>query len=372
MRVLVTGGAGFIGSHVVDALLNRGYEVSVLDNLLPPVHREKRKPGYLPPDVEFIEGDVRDKRAVAKALKGVNLLFHKAAYQGFLPDFSNYFHTNTVGTALLIEVIVEEKLPVEKIIFASSQAVYGEGRYSCPEHGDFFPDPRPLSRLMCHKWEILCPVCGGFCLARPVTEDKVNPHTQYAMSKYKQEMIAINLGKRHGIPAVGLRYSIIQGPRQSFYNAYSGILRIFTARLLNGKPPVIYEDGLMLRDYTHIRDAVSANMFVLSDERSNFQVYNVGGGKPCTVLHFAEKLKEYLGVSIDPVIPGEFRLGDARHIFSDTSKLKGLGWSPKCSLDDIIKDYVGWVCEQGEVIDHFAKAEKKLKATGAVRSGSKQ
>jgi len=369
MRVLVTGGAGFIGSHVADALLNRGYEVRVLDNLLPPVHRGM--PGYLASDIEFVKGDLRDKRTVAKALKGVHLVFHKAAYQGFLPDFSNFFHTNTVGTALLMEVIVEEKLPVEKIIFASSQAVYGEGQYSCAEHGGFTPGPRSLSQMSSRKWDILCPVCGGAVTARPVTEDQATPCTQYAMSKYTQEMIAINLGKRYGIPAVGLRYSIIQGPRQSFYNAYSGILRIFTAGFLNGRRPVIYEDGLMLRDYTHIRDAVAANMVVLNDERSNFQVYNVGSGKPCTVRHFTEKLRKYLDVSVGYTVPGEFRLGDVRHIFSDISKLQGLGWSPKCSLDDIIKDYVAWIYQQGEVTDHFAEAEKELKAKGVVRSGTK-
>jgi len=370
MKVLVTGGAGFIGSYVADALLNRGYEVRILDNLLPPVHRGG-KPGYISPDVEFIEGDVRDKRTVAKALKGVNIVFHKAAYQGFLPDYSNFFHTNTVGTALLLEVIVEEKLPVERFIFASSQAVYGEGKYLCREHGEFFPDPRPLAQLMRREWDAVCPVCGNCGIVQTTSEEKINPYTQYAMSKYTQEMIAINIGKRHGIPAVGLRYSIIQGPRQSFYNAYSGLLRIFTVRLLNGKPPVAYEDGLMLRDYTHIKDAVSANMVVLDDMRANYQVYNVGSGEFCTVLDYAARLREYLGVSIAPLLPGEFRLGDVRHIISDINKLKGLGWRVKHSLDEILKDYTNWVHKQGEIMDYFSEAEKKLKAAGAVRGGMK-
>ncbi len=371
MKVLVTGGAGFIGSHTVDALLNGGYEVKVLDNLLPPVHRDG-KPDYLPRDVEFIEGDVRNKAAMTKALQGVEAVFHLAAYQGFLPDYSHFFHTNTVGTAMLFEVIVEKKLAIRKIIVASSQAVYGEGRHRCPEHGDVYPPARPLEKLMAGKWDVVCPHCGRPCVARLTDESVVNPQTQYAISKYTQEMIALNLGKRHGIPVVCLRYSITQGPRQSFYNAYSGILRIFTVRLLNERPPVVYEDGLMQRDYIHIKDVVAANLLVFEKEEADYQVYNVGSGRPTTVLEYASRLKEYLGVPVEPALPGEFRLGDVRHIISDNTKLKSLGWSVKYGLEDIIRDYVQWARSFGKIEDYFARAEKELKLSGAVRGGGKR
>lgn len=370
MKVLVTGGAGFIGSHTVDALLAKGYEVKVLDCLLPPVH-QGGKPGYLPGDVEFIEGNVRNKADVERALEGVRAVFHLAAYQGFLPDYSHFFHTNTVGTAMLFEVIVEKKLPVEKMVVASSQAVYGEGRYLCPEHGTLYPPARPLERLMAGKWDVVCPHCGRTCREQPTGEDVVSPRTQYAMSKYTQEMIAQNLGKRHGIPVVCLRYSITQGPRQSFLNAYSGVLRIFTVRMLNGQPPVAYEDGLMKRDYIHIKDAISANLTVFEKEEANFGVYNVGSGRPTTVLEYAGLLKKYLGVPVGPVVPGEFRLGDVRHIISDVTGLTSLGWTARHSLEDIIADYVEWVRAFGRVEDHFARAERELKLSGAVREAGK-
>jgi dTDP-L-rhamnose 4-epimerase len=368
VRVLVTGGAGFIGSHTADALLAGGHEVRILDNLLPPVH-QGQKPGYLKHEIDFIKGDVRDKTAMAKALEGVDAVYHLAAYQGFLPDYSNFFHTNAAGTAMLFEVIAERKISLHKVIVASSQAVYGEGKYFCPAHGQVYPAARPVERLLEGDWEVKCPLCGHKCEEQLTDEQVVNPETQYAMSKYTQEMIALNLGKRHGIPAVCLRYSITQGPRQSFYNAYSGILRIFAVRMLNGQSPVAYEDGLMKRDYVHIKDVVAANLLVLEKQEADYQVYNVGSGKPITVLEYANKLKERIGTDIDPVLPGEFRLGDVRHIISDVSRLKNLGWTVEYGLDDIIRDYLEWVKSFGPVADHFAQAEVDLKSSGAIRSG---
>jgi len=368
MKVLVTGGAGFIGSHTVDLLLEKGYEVRILDNLTPPVHRDGQIPDYVPlNDVEFIHGDVRDKQAWEKALEGVDAVFHLAAYQDYLPDFSKFFHVNSVGTALLYEIVVEKRLPVRKIVVASSQATYGEGKYECPEHGIQYPGPRPLEQLERGEWELRCPICGQEMKPLPADEAVVNPHNQYAMSKYTQEMIALNLGRRYGIPTVCLRYSITQGARQSFRNAYSGILRIFTMRLLNHKPPIVYEDGQQLRDYVYVGDVAKANLLVLEDDRANYQVFNVGGAKATTVLEYAHLLAEKLDRNIEPVIPGQFRFGDTRHIVSDISKLRALGWEPVTPLEQIAEEYIEWAREQPDLGDYYEEAEARMEELGTIR-----
>jgi dTDP-L-rhamnose 4-epimerase len=370
MKALVAGGAGFIGSHIVEHLLAAGHEVRVLDCLQKPVH-QTGKPDELPGDIEFFEGDVTDATLMRKALDGVDVVFHQAAHQGLLPDFSVFFHTNTVGAALLFELIVKHGYPIQKVIVASSQAVSGEGKYRCPGCNDIvYPQPRPLEQLMRQAWEIRCSACGGPLDALPTDESHVQPHTPYAMSKYAQELIAINLGRLHGIPAVALRYAITQGPRQSLFNAYSGILRIFAMRLLNDRPPVLYEDGEMKRDYVHVYDVARANLIVMESEAANYQVYNVGSGVPTTQRQFAAALARRLGRSIEPAIPGEFRFGDARHLVSDVSQLKRLGWRPTKTLDDILDDYIAWLETQGNVKDYFADAERVMKEMGAVRVAS--
>jgi dTDP-L-rhamnose 4-epimerase len=368
MKVLVTGGAGFIGSHTVDLLLQRGHDVRILDNLTPPVHTNGRVPDYVPlHDVDFMLGDVRDRRAWEKALNGMEAVFHFAAYQDYLTDFSKFFYVNSVGTALLYEVIVEKKLPIQKVVFASSQAVYGEGKYQCETDGIQYPDLRPVEQLMKRQWDPVCPVCHGPISAMITDEARVNPHNQYAMSKYTQEMIAMNLGRRYGIPTVGMRYSITQGPRQSFSNAYSGICRIFTLRVMNNRPPVAYEDGQQLRDYVYVGDVARANLLVLEDKRADYQVFNVGGLRVVTVLDYARIVADVLGSEIEPIVPGEFRFGDTRHIVSDTTKLRSLGWEPETMLRQIIQTYAAWAETQPNVRDYYGEAESIMKASGAVR-----
>ena len=368
MKALVTGGAGFIGSHTTDLLLEKGYSVCVLDSLEPPVHPQRRKPDYIPDDVEFILGDVQNKNDLKQALKGVNFVFHLAAYQGYLPDFGKFAMVNDGGTALLYEVIVNEHLPVRKVVLGSSQAVYGEGKYECPEHGIQYPSSRPLEQLERGQWDIRCPICHQDIKHLPTDESRVNPHNQYAVSKYSQELYALNLGREFGIPTVVLRYSITQGPRQSFHNAYSGILRIFTTRLLNGLPPVIYENGQQLRDYVHVRDVAEANLLVLEADSANFEVFNVGGSKTTTVLEYAKLLISLLEENIKPQSHGEFRFGDARHIVSDISKLKRLDWQPKAPLEQIIRAYLEWMQQQTEVSDYYPQAEKVMRQQGVIRS----
>ena len=371
MRVLITGGAGFIGSHTADLLLEKGYEVRILDNLEPPVHAQHRKPGYLPEGVEFILGDVRNKDDVAKALREVDLVFHLAAYQGYLTDFSKFAFTNDGGTALIYETIVEKKLPIKKVVLASSQAVYGEGKYYCAQHGAQYPPPRPLEQLERGEWEVKCPLCQEAMEPLHVDESKANPHNQYAVSKYSQEIYALTLGKRFGIPTVALRYSITQGPRQSFRNAYSGVLRIFTLRLLNGLPLSIYEDGKQLRDYVHVGDVARANLLVLENDSANFEVFNVGGSKATTVIEYARLLMPLSGKDIEPQICGEFRFGDTRHVISDISKLRKLGWEPETPLEQICREYIEWAETQPEISDYYAEAEKVMKRQGVIRSVKK-
>ena len=293
-HILVTGGAGFIGSHTVDRLVAAGYRVRILDSLQERVHPEGW-PDYLPTGVEKMRGDVRQRADWLAALDGIDGVIHLAAYQDYMPDFSTFHHVNTVGATLLYELIVAEKLPVRKVVLASSQAVYGEGKYRCVEHGIVYPDARPDAQLARAEWEVRCPHCAAELEHLPITEDTVNPHTPYGISKYAAELTSFSLGRKYDIPTVNMRYSIVQGPRNSFFNAYSGIGRIFALRVLHGQPPVCYEDGQSLRDYVHVGDVARANVLCLEDERANFRSFNVAGPHGTTVLEYAQLVTRIAG-----------------------------------------------------------------------------
>ena len=365
MKALVTGGAGFIGSHIVDALVARDFEVTVLDNLEPRVHGAQANPQF-PQSVKFVRGDIRDKDAWEKVLPGIDLVFHEAAYQDYMADYSKFFHTNVVGTSLLYEVIREKKLPVKKIVVASSQAVYGEGQYDCVIHGEKLPAARSQEQLSRGQWELQCPDCREPMINRLLEEDKLNPYNQYALSKHSQELIALRLGLANRIPTTALRYSITQGPRQSPHNTYSGICRIFTQRLLAGDPPLVYEDGNQLRDYIHIEDVVAANLHVALDDRSNFEAFNVGSGRGTTVLEYAATLATILGSDIKPLLPGKFRVGDNRHSVSSIKKLQSLGWKPTRELPVIMRDYADWLRASGRSLTGYLEADQQMEKMGVV------
>lgn len=367
MNILVTGGAGFIGSHTVDLLLKKGHEVRILDNLTPPAHPDGKIPGYVPEDASFLIGDVRNKNDMKRALQHIDIVFHLAAYQGYLTDFGTFALVNDFGTALLYETIVNERLPVQKVILGSSQSVYGEGRYECSEHGTQYPPPRSLAQLERSEWEVKCQFCHQYMRPLLTDEQRVNPHNQYAISKYCQELYALNLGRRFGIPTVVLRFSITQGPRQSFYNAYSGILRIFATRMFSNLPPVIYEDGQQLRDYVYVGDVARANLMVMENQKANFEVFNVGANKAMTVFEYAEIFSKYTGRNIEPEIRGKFRFGDTRHIISDISKLGDLGWQPQTPAEKIVAEYVDWVETQPGRGDYYAEAERVMREQGVIR-----
>lgn len=360
------GGAGFIGSHTVDALLARGYSVRILDNLHSRVH-PKGPPAYLPREAGFICGDVSNRDDLDRALQGVRYVFHLAAYQDYLPDFSTFVHVNTESTALLFELIVEKRYPVEKVVIASSQAVYGEGCYKCERDGFVYPGLREESRLDRGEWEPICPHCGCTPVWQITDETVANPQNPYALSKYAQEMFARTLGLRYRIPTVVLRYSIVQGPRQSFYNAYSGACRVFCLSLYFDHSPIVYEDGQQIRDYVNIQDVVAANLLALERREADYEVFNVGGGKGYSALEFAEIVTRVFGKDIRPKVPGVYRPSDTRHIASDVSKLRALGWSPKYTPQDSVRDYVSWIQQQQNVEDIVAYAKRHMEQLNVLR-----
>ena len=329
MKILVTGGAGFIGSHTCDRLLALGHDVVVLDALTAPVHRDGR-PEYLSPEIEFYQGDVRNRDLLANLLRRVDAVYHFAAYQDYLPDFARFTDVNVVSTALIYEIIVAERLDIARVVVASSQSAMGEGLYRCPIRRRAAPRHAPGDgRWRPASGTIPCPLCGGPLEMQATPERISNPQNAYGMSKLGEEMVAVNLGRRYGIPTVALRYSIVQGPRQSVYNAYSGACRIFCLSYLQGIAPVLYEDGGAIRDYVNIDDVVDANVLVLDDDRAAGRVFNVGGGKPVTTREFADIVMRQYGSTEPGLVTGEYRFGDTRHILSDISALRELGWEPR-------------------------------------------
>jgi len=370
MKILISGGAGFIGSHLADRYLREGWSVRILDSLQPRVHPEGL-PKHLPKEAEFIQGDVTNRADWEKALDGVDYVSHQAAYQDYVPDYSQFSLTNVVGTAMMFEVIAAKRLPVRRVVFASSQAGYGEGQYRCAEHGLILPQPRSLSQLERGDWEVHCPQCGKPMEPALLDEAHPNPLSPYGTSKYCQEVTALKLASLLGIECVALRYSITQGPRQSMFNQYSGIARIFTLRLLRDEAPIAFEDGLLQRDYVHVQDVVDANWLVTNDPRAAGQAYNVGSGTPTTVVEYGRKLAKVLGKSIEPQVPGIFRLGDARHSVSSVAKLRSLGWEPKRNLDTILQEFVGWVDSLGSLDRFDSNAHESLIKMNVLRMSGK-
>jgi dTDP-L-rhamnose 4-epimerase len=369
MKALVTGGAGFIGSHIADALLERSYEVKVLDNLESRVHPYGRAT-YLDERVRLLKGDTRDRAAMESALDGADVVFHMADYQGYMADYAKFFHSNVVSTALLFEVIREKRLPVRKVVIGSSQAVYGEGQYYCASHGLVLPDSREIEQLDRGEWEIQCAECGGSLVPVLLREGRTNPASPYGLSKLAQEQAAFRLGKLLEIPVVALRYSSVQGPRQSSLDAFCGLSQIFTDALEAGKAPAIFEDGKQLRDYVHVSDAVEASMLVLDDPLANGQAFNVGSGRGVTVLDFVRVLAQKTRAQISPEIPGTYRAGDSRHAISSVSRLQSLGWKPKKGLNEILDDYLAWLASEHNRGDRAELAVESMGRAGIIRHGA--
>jgi dTDP-L-rhamnose 4-epimerase len=397
-QVLVTGGAGFIGSHLVDALVDCGCQVRVLDNLEPQVHgplREQgKRPAYLHPGAELIVANLQDIDAVKRALDGVEVVFHEAAIVGVgqsMYEITRYVSANDLGTAVLLQAIIEMKKRPRKIITASSMSIYGEGAYECPEHGIVYPRLRTEEQLQSRQWEVRCPRndCGQAVGPTPTKEDKpLYPTSVYAITKRDHEELFLNVGRAYGIPAVALRYFNTYGSRQALSNPYTGVGAIFSARLLEGKPPTIYEDGLQLRDFTHVSDIVQANLLVMDHTTAVDEVYNVASGQALTILQVAGiltgamqhagMLREEQLQRVQPKVTGLFRAGDIRHCTANIDRLQALGFLPRVRFDDGAAALVEWVRSQrsgGKSADEvaafqkaeFEKAQQELAQRGLAR-----
>lgn len=364
---LVTGGAGLIGSHIVDRALAAGWDVRILDNLQRQTHRDG-KPPWVPREAELVQGDVRNRKVWERALDGIDVVFHQAAYGGYMPEIAKFIDSNGVGTALLLETIRDRELPVRKLVVASSQAVYNEGAYRCPEHGHFYGRTRPIAQLERGDFAMHCPTCGAASAPAPTDEEApTGGENVYAISKMVQERLAVSWGRATGIPVVALRYSCTYGPRQSLFNPYTGVIAIFCTRLANDLPPVVYEDGRQSRDLIYVEDVARANLLVANDPRADGQIFNVGTGEAAGIGDLARLLAAKLGKSIEPEIPGAFRPGEMRALISDASRIGKLGFAPRVALDEGIGRYLDWVRAQGPIAEYFGRAERMLRRRRVVK-----
>lgn len=370
-RVLITGGAGFIGSHVADALLARGYRVRVLDSLDAQVHGSDthgQRPDYLAPEVELVRGDVRDPDAVARALDEVELVFHLAAAVGVgqsMYEIVRYTDVNNLGTAVLLEALLRH--PVRRLVVASSMSIYGEGAYARPDGAIVAPFPRGVEQLKQATWEV-CDADGTVLQPVPTAEHKVPmPESVYALSKYDQEKLCLLFGRAYDVPVVALRFFNVYGERQALSNPYTGVLAIFANRYLNGRAPRIFEDGEQRRDFVHVRDLAQACVLALETSHVRDAVFNVGSGQSRSIREIAERLGRVMGMEhIVPEVTGQYRAGDIRHCFADISAIRAaLGFEPAISLDDGLAELAAWLeTQQGE--DRTEEAARQLAMRGLV------
>lgn len=366
-NILVTGGAGFIGSHIVDQLLKEGHTITILDSLDKPTHLHG-KPSYIPEEIRFIQGDILDEEKVTTALTDIDIVFHQAAKGGIHAPASDYISTNSLATAQLFETIHKNKFPIKKIITASSVAVYGEGLYLCHTHGKIHPPNRTISQLKNAQWDVTCPHCAVPLESLPTSEEtSVNPETPYSLSKYDQEKITLLSGKKYNIPVVALRYFLTYGPRQSLTNPYTGLCSIFSTQILNNEQPTVYEDGNQTRDFVFVEDVAAANIFAMHNKKTDGSVFNVGTGIPTSISGFVETLTELYEKNIPSALTQEFRLGDSRHIFADIHKLQSLGFETKYSLKKGLKIYLDWIANQDEIKNYFNTAQNILKQSQIVQ-----
>ena len=350
-KVLITGGAGFVGSHLADGLLRAGHGVRVLDDLTPQVHPEGKVPAYLSPEVELIHGDVRDPNLLRSVLAGVDVIYHFAATVGVgqsMYEISRYMSVNTLGTAELLQAVLDTKSPVEKIIVASSMSIYGEGRYISPRDGRAYAPPvRSVEQLRRGEWEVSVGDSGPL---RPVPTDESKPseiNSMYALSKRDQEELCMIYGRTYGLPVTALRFFNIYGTRQALSNPYTGVAAIFAARMINGQAPLVFEDGEQQRDFVSVHDIVRANLLAMDRPESDGQVINIGSGDPVSIRRVAELLSGALGIALEPIITGKYRAGDIRHCYADISRARALlGYEPQVSHQEGFFELAQWLQSQ--------------------------
>jgi dTDP-L-rhamnose 4-epimerase len=371
-HILVTGGAGYIGSHLVDALVAREYRVTVLDNLEPQVHRSGTWPSYANPKAEYVRGDVRDRAVFEPLVLAADAVVHFGAAVSVgqsMYQVDRYVDVNTRGTALLLDILVNAKHNVQKVLVASSIGVYGEGAYHCATHGAVAPTIRAEAQLAARDWEQRCPVCHAHVVSVPTPEDKALYRDNiYSMTKYHQEEMVLLIGKTYSIPAVAPRFFNVYGPRQSLSNPYAGVAAIWLSRLLNGKRPVVFEDGAQLRDFVSIHDVVACLVLMLETSGADYLPVNVGSGETVTILDIARTLNRILGTSIEPEVTNVGRKFDIRHNTADITRARTtLGFQPKVSLEQGFTELVEWAKTTPDVAtDFFERALGELEQKGLL------
>ncbi len=371
-QVLITGGAGFVGSHLADGLLAAGHKVRVLDDLTPQVHTDNpgRAPDYLSKEVELVIGDVRDPNLLREVLRDVDVVFHFAATVGVgqsMYEISRYMSVNTQGTAELLQAILDTKAPIRKLIVASSMSIYGEGQYQCSSCGKAaFPPVRPVAQLKRGEWEVHCTGCGGVLKPVPTNENKPSEiNSMYALSKRDQEELCLIYGRTYGLAVTALRFFNIYGTRQALSNPYTGVAAIFAARLINGQAPLVFEDGEQMRDFVSVHDIVRANMLAMDAPASDGEVINIGCGTPITIREVATILAAALGKpELAPVITNKYRAGDIRHCYADLTRARTLlGYHPQVTHAEGFQELAAWLAGQ-EAEDKAATMMQELTTYG--------
>lgn len=371
LNILVTGGAGFIGSHLVDALIEEGHRVRILDSIVEQVHGD-RIPEHLNKDAEFIRADVGDAEAVSKALEGIDAVYHQAAEVGVgqsMYEIVRYVKANDLGTAVLLEEMIKRPDQFKKLVVASSMSIYGEGAYVCAGCDEkVYPQLRRNEQLDAHRWELECEKCGGELQPVGTTEEKpLFPTSVYAVTKQDQEQYCLSVGRAYKIPSVALRYFNVYGTRQALSNPYTGVCAIFSARLMNDERPVIFEDGRQSRDFVHVSDIVQANLLALETDKADYQAVNVGTGRPISVGEISNMLAEGLSKSIEPELVGKYREGDIRHCVADIAKARNLlNYEPKVNLEEGLTALLEWVKDQ-RPDDRVAAATAELASRNLVK-----
>src|SRR5438067_6019899 len=316
---------------------------------------------------EFVHGDLRDRGTIENALRDIDVIFHQSAYGGYMPEMAKYVHVNSLGTAQMLEIIGEKNLPIQKVIVASSQAVYSEGAGECSKHGLVFPRVRPVEQLQRGDWSARCPICNGPTTSVPTPEEAtVGGETVYGLTKVDQEKLVLLWGKQVGIPTVALRYSCTYGPRQSIFNPYTGVIAIFCTRLLNNLPPVLYEDGEQTRDFSFVEDIARANLLTAETDHLDGLAVNVGSEKGVSIRKVAGIVSSARKINIEPEARGEFRPVEMRKLTSDTARIRSAGYQPQIKLEEGIERYIDWIRSQSDIRDYFSEAEQILKSKGIV------
>lgn len=374
MKILITGGAGFIGSHLVDMLIEKNHEIIVYDNLNPQVHGNiVEPPNYLAKNITFIKNDIRNNNSFYEALKDTEVLFHLAALVGVgqsMYQVENYVDVNTLGTAKLLDILVNKENSIKKLVVASSMSTYGEGAYLCEQCGEISPKIRKLEQLKKKDWELNCPICGLKANPIPTNEEKLQDcQSIYALTKKEQEKMCLLVGKTYGINTTALRFFNVYGSRQSLSNPYTGICAIFSSRLLCGNKPIIYEDGKQTRDFIHVKDICQALFLSMKKSQAMNECFNVGTGQFTSILKVGETLSDLINPNLTPIITNEYRLGDIRHCVADISKISNkLGFMPEYSFEDGMKELIEWVRGQdGLAQDHTSKAIEELQMKGLLK-----